>query len=32
MEAFLTSAPEEGECLASRPDRITPGKEPSVPV
>jgi hypothetical protein len=29
---FLTSAPAGGEWSASRPGRLTPGKEPSVPI
>jgi len=32
MEAYLASAPDAGEWLAQRPDRITPGKEQTVPV
>ena len=31
-EAYLASAPEGSEWLASRPGRITPGKEQTVPV
>ena len=32
MEAYFASAPDGGEWLAPRPDRITPGKEESAPV
>jgi hypothetical protein len=32
MEAYLASVQDRGEWLASRPDRITPGKEQTVPV
>jgi hypothetical protein len=32
VQIFLTSALAGGEWSASRPDRFTPGKEPSVPI